>query len=243
MANPVSSVRANEGTGMRPRVVTIAIAVLALSSCGGSSRAASAKRTTVVAFVGDSNLLLGTRALALTFFDRKDSYPFVVISRVGSGIRYSSCAGESEPCATHDYWRARLDDVHRKVRPDAYVVNLGVNDTNELGTATTPGYADYGEKVDYLMARFGDRPVFWTNLPCKIEPKSRLVGCNAVNDALAAASSRHRNLIVIDWATVANPHPTWMSSSNGGIHYAPVGYGAWSDLVAKSIEARLGQKT
>ena len=226
---------------MKSSVAIIAIAVLAVTSCGGASEGASAKRTKVVAFVGDSNILLATGALALTFFEQKHNYPFVVVARVGSGIRFSNCAGESEPCATHDFWRVRLDDVRRKIRPDAYVVNLGINDTATPGSSTTPGYADYGKKVDYLMALLGNRPVLWTNLPCRVEPKSRLVGCGAVNDALAAASSRHKNLTVVDWATVANAHPSWMAPSAGGVHYKPAGYGAWSGLVAKTIEARLGQ--
>ncbi len=78
------------------------------------------------------------------------------------------------------------------------------------------------------------------NLPCKIEPKGRLTGCNAVNAALEGAPARHTNLTVLDWAAVANPHPNWMSPLLGGVHYEDAGYGAWSELVARSLESRLG---
>jgi hypothetical protein len=210
--------------------------VLLLVSCGSPHGAANA--TTVPAIVGDSNVLLATGALSLTFFNRNDTFPVVVIARVGSGIRFTDCSPDSKRCATNDYWKVRLGDVLRRVHPDAYVVNLGVNDTAQLGTATTQGYAGYENKIDYFLALLGNRPVLWTNLPCRIEPKQRLVGCNAVNAALASAPSRHRNLTVLDWAQVANAHPEWMAAFAGGVHYTASGYAAWSSLVANELDAR-----
>jgi lysophospholipase L1-like esterase len=219
----------------RVRIVLGIVVALVLAGCSSTSSTAGPSAT--VAFVGDSNLLLAG-AVVSPLFGRND----VVIGRSGAGIRFSDCRGESEPCPTHDYWRARLGDALRKVEPDAYVVNLGINDTVKRGTPTTPGYADYGKKIDYLMELLGNRPVFWTNLPCKVEPKRRLVGCNTVNAALAAARSRHENLTVVDWATVANTHREWMASFTGRIHHTAAGYRAWSALVAKALESRFKSK-
>jgi lysophospholipase L1-like esterase len=241
--NDAKSTR-EKGRGLLARFAAIGASVLVLSSCVATSRSSDATSTggkTIPAFIGDSNILLAAGALSLTFFNRNDSFPLVIVAQVGSGIRFSDCPGESEPCATHDYWRLRLDKVLSKVKPDVYVVNLGINDTSKPGSSTTPGYAEYGKKIDYFLALLDNRPVLWTNLPCKIEPKSRLTGCNAVNAALVAAASRHRNLTVLDWASVAEPHPTWMAKAVGGVHYTTAGYAAWSGLVAKSLESRFGQ--
>ncbi len=235
---------------MRPVVATLVAIVIAastLASCSTSTHVVSGTPTSVaprastpvVAFVGDSNILFAASAITITLYERNDLYPLVLIDRVGAGIRFSDCAGGKEPCATHDYWRNRLDDANRKIQPDAVVVNLGINDTLTAGTSTTPGYADYGAKIDDFMALIGNRPVLWTNLPCKVEVKARLVGCNAVNAALAGATARHKNLTIVDWAAAANPHPNWMSPLIGGVHYEPAGYSAWSALVAKSLESRL----
>lgn len=82
--------------------------------------------------------------------------------------------------------------------------------------------------------------MLWTNLPCNIEPAARLVGFYAASAALAAAPARHPNLVVLDWASVANPHPGWMATFAGGVHYERVGYSAWSALVTTAFESRFG---
>ncbi len=58
------------------------------------------------------------------------------------------------------------------MQPDIVVVNLGVNDTGARGTSTTPGYAGYGAKIDYLMALLGDRPVLWTTSRARSSPRA-----------------------------------------------------------------------
>jgi hypothetical protein len=175
----------------------------------------------------------------LKFFEQDDTYTFVFVTRVGTGVRNTSCPPSTKHCPTRDYWRGRLGDLLRKVRPDAYVVDLGINDTDKSGTDTSLGYSDYGKKVDSLMGLLGDRPVLWTNLPCAIQLKPRRLGCKMVNAAVAAARSRHRNLTIVNWARFANRHPDWMGAD--GIHYTVAGYATWSNEVVKSLKSRFAR--
>ena len=224
---------------VRSKLAVFAVVLLVLSVYAGVS-AATSTTTTIPAFVGDSNVLLATGPLAEQFVLREDSYPFVIVARSGAGLRFSSCPGGAEPCATNQYWRSRLAAVRAKVQPDVYVVNLGVNDTAAPGTATTPGFVGYPKKIDDFLALLGNRPVLWTNLPCVIEPAARRLGCSVVNAALRAAPARHPNLTVLDWAAFADPHPGYMAAFLGGVHYTPVGYAAWTKLVATALESRFG---
>ena len=127
------------------------------------------------------------------------------------------------------------------MHPDAYVVDLGVNDTAEPGTATGPGYADYGAKIDWLLQVLGPVPVYWSNLPCRIEPAARLAGCTVVDAALTGATARHHNLIVIDWARVADTHRDYLGATThgfGNVHLTDPGAKAWAGLVARTLDAR-----
>jgi lysophospholipase L1-like esterase len=225
---------------VRSKLAVLVAVLLVLGVYEGVSAATPKPTTTIPAFVGDSNVLLATSALAEQFVLRGDSYPFVIVARVGSGLRFSSCADGAEPCATNEYWRTHLAALRAKVKPDVYVVNLGINDTVAPGTATTPGYFGYAKKIDDFLALLGNRPVLWTNLPCIIEPAERRAGCNVVNAALRAAPARHPNLTLLDWATIANPHPGYMATFLGGVHYTPTGYAAWTKLVASTLESRFG---
>jgi lysophospholipase L1-like esterase len=138
-----------------------------------------------------------------------------------------------------DFWRVRLRQALKRIKPDGVVINLGINDTGTPGTATGPGYASYGAKIDWLMQLLPDKtPVWWTNLPCQIEPKARAVGCAAVNAALAAAPERWRNLTVLDWAASANAHPNYLLTELAGVHLSRQGADAWANVVADALNAR-----
>jgi hypothetical protein len=176
---------------MRTKLAMVAVVLLAFGGYAGISHALTKPTTTIPAFVGDSNVLLATGYLSKQFFVRNDSYPFVVVDRVGAGIRTSDCAAGTTTCATYDSWCTRMAAVRSKVQPDVYVVDLGINDTLAPGTATTPGYAAYGQKIDHFLG-------------------------------------------------LANPHPGWMATFSGGVHYEPFGYAAWSELVTKALESRYG---
>ena len=82
------------------------------------------------------------------------------------------------------------------------------------------------------------KPVWWTNLPCRIEPAERAPGCAAVNTALAGAAHRWRNLTILDWAAVADAHPDYLRRNLDGIHLSAAGAQAWADLVSGALNAR-----
>ena len=121
---------------------------------------------------------------------------------------------------------------------DGFVVNLGINDTEAAGTAATRGYADYAAKIDWLMGLFPPHmPVWWTNLPCSIEPEDRSIGCRAVNDALAAAPERWPDLTVLDFATASLGRHEYLLAHIGGVHLAGPGARAWAHLVGEALNA------
>lgn len=203
-----------------------------------SSPSIGRTRATVV-FLGDSNEVLSGTDIDLELLNRDYGYLVVNIARPGATIRYGDCTHPNS-CPTYNYWQARVADTLAAVRPSAWVVDLGINDTVEPGAPTRRGYAHYGSKIDWLMHLLGSTRVLWTNLPCKIEPTNRRVGCNQVNDALAQAVARHRNLEVLDWASEADQHPGYLGAPNG-IHLTPAGAQAWADLVSAHLDSRFTQ--
>jgi hypothetical protein len=195
----------------------------------------------VIVFVGDSNQTLSASQTAERLLDRDNAYALVDIARPGSAVRTSDCPGERTPCASYDFWQTRIAALEAKVHPDAYVIDLGINDTVRPGTATSPGYSAYGTKIDWLLAQLGHVPIFWSNLPCSIEPAARANACAAVNAALTSAQARHDNLIEIDWSGAARGHRKYLGPANTGadIHLTVAGAIAWSTLIAATIDARL----
>jgi lysophospholipase L1-like esterase len=188
--------------------------------------------------VGDSNVAFALSPLGFALTQRDQAYQLDDAARSGTGIRSSDCAKQRPTCPTGDYWSIRLPEALKRVSPDGFVVDLGINDTTALGSATGLGYADYGGKIDWLMRLLtSSRPVWWTNLPCGIEPKARTQGCLAVNAALKAAPHRWPNLTVLDWATTADGHPNYLLRILGGVHLAGAGGVAWAKLVAKALDA------
>ena len=212
------------------------------SACGGSSARAAVPRSdagvrATIMFVGDSNVAYSLSALATALTDRDQAYQVIDVARAGTGIRTPDCHQGGDRCPSGDYWKIRLPDALQHVTPDGFVVNLGINDTSFVGAATGPGYAAYGAKIDWLMHLLpAAKPVWWSNLPCVIEPKDRAAGCAAVNDALAAAAHRWRNLVVIDWAATADGHQDYLFSNLKGIHLSGPGAQAYANLVAKALD-------
>ncbi|MCU1353248.1 MAG: hypothetical protein JWM05_2457 [Acidimicrobiales bacterium] len=218
--------------------------------CAGAATLTAASSTNsqtraVVAFAGDSNISLAAGSINLWLTDgyhANNGYVPVFASRVGASIRTADCLSTSG-CTTYDYWRLKLGTLSSKVQADGYVTDLGINDTVRPGQANTPGYASYGQKIDWLMKLLpAGKPVFWSNLPCSIEPPSRQTGCQAVNQALADARSRWAKLTVIDWASKANGHPEYMSSPGQDVHLSATGQVAWGAAVIRALDARFPPK-
>jgi len=197
----------------------------------------------VVLFVGDSNVTLSAGQIMwrTTLGDHyNDAYIPVFTPRFGATIRTPDCARASG-CTTYNYWQIRLRETLLKVQPDAIVNDLGVNDTDRIGTQTTPGYAFYAAKIDWFMNLIPrTTPVFWTNLACLIEPVDRWNGCKAVNKAIAVAQERWPNLVLVNWAVSARSHPEYLIGGNrSNIHLSTTGASVWIALVTAAMDARL----
>lgn len=235
-----------------PIIFGLAIAAVAVLSIfyglrgvksASASTSTNANVRAVVLFVGDSNITLAAAEInwALTTQASNDNpYVPVMTSRVGSGIRTVDCpAATLSTCKTYDYWKIKLAQILPKVQPDVVVNDLGINDTAFLGTTTTPGYAGYSAKIDYMMNLLpAGKPVLWTNLPCTIEPATRLTGCKWVNAQLNLAKSRWPNFVLVDWASVANSHPEYMSPPDTNVHYTTAGRAAWTALILNTLNSK-----
>jgi hypothetical protein len=216
-------------------------ALFALATLSFGVSACNAHVRGVVVVIGDSNVVESATSFTNTLSNRDNGYVPVLFAHDRGAIRETDCQATeqtNQPCTTYDFWKIRLQEGLPKIDGDAFVIELGVNDTASPGTPTTTGYSGYDGKVDYLMALLpSDKPVLWTNLPCPIEPSSRQRGCAAVNAALAAASARWPNLTVLDWEAAAGNHTEWLTAP-GDVHYKRVGQDAWSGLVVAALDAR-----
>jgi hypothetical protein len=229
----------------KPKVraaVAVGIALLVTVSVVAADAATNKNAGTrgVVLFIGDSNVVAASSAIttALLRFDREDNaYVPVLAARAGAGIRTHDCL-VAKGCKTFDYWKLKLAGLLPKARADAIVTNFGVIDATWPGTATGPGYAYFGRKIDWFMNLVGTRPVFWTTLPCRLEPSRWREGCIAVNFELNRARSRWPNLIVVDWASRAIKHGDYMASPGKDVHYSKKGYNAWAKVVVAALDQR-----
>lgn len=228
--------KTTSGTIRRAAGLAVALALVA-GSCG-SAHAENvpdvARVRAAIMFVGDSNV--GFALTQIGFDLTQEDAPFMVVdvARSGISLRSPDCAH-----CPNDFWKVRLAQALQRVSPDGFVIDLGVNDTVSPGTPTSKGYAAYAAKIDWLMRLLpASKPVWWTNLPCRIEPAERAVGCAAVNAALAAAAHRWRNLTILDWASTADAHPSYLRRNLDGIHLSPAGAQAWAGLVSRALNSR-----
>jgi hypothetical protein len=215
---------------------TAAAAMASVSRKRGADRVPAA-----VTLVGDSNITFGSTQIAIALTQRDAPYAVVDLARGSTTIRSSDCPIALVNCSTFNFWRTRIAQANARIATDAYVVDLGINDTLVRGSPTGRGYIKYSAKIGWLMHLFGGKPVFWTNLPCAIEPRARAVGCAVVNASLAGATRRWPNLRLINWAAVANSHRGYMTP--GDIHYRTAGDLAWATAVAHAIDKSFGQTT
>lgn len=227
------------------RTAVVALAAVLVAAAGVQVARALGEDTShnrgVILFVGDSNTLFGAGATTYQMQwaggHHYNGYAPVFLGHSGAGIRHGDCA-PADSCPTTNHWKIKLGETFPKVAPDFVVVSLGTNDARQIGTPTSRGYSAYGDKIDWFMRILpAGQKVMWTNLPCAIEPADRRTGCLAVNAALAKARERWPRLVVLDWASRANPHPEYMKP--GEAHYTATGYTAWAQYVVAALDARL----
>jgi hypothetical protein len=228
------------------RVAMVAALVLAfLATDARATTRSNAGVRGLILFAGDSNETLAAAQIdwALTGTPttgntphKDNGYVVMMSSRVGASVRTPDCVSETQPCATNDYWKLKFEAIFAKAKPDAIVTNLGINDTLDPGTDTGPGYSHFKRKVDWFMQLVpSTTTVFWSNLPCKVEPESRRPGCLQVNWALAVSRVGWPNLVLLDWNPIANVHPEWIDPTSG-VHFTEAGQAAWVAMVVDALD-------
>lgn len=235
---------------MKRVAVMLVVIVLALSASIASASSlydvnADTQIRSTVLFVGDSIITKGAAEITATLTNRMDGAHLPVFgSRGGMGIRGygpANCPPATYPagCDASNYWQVRIPKILATVTPSAVVIDLGANDVPLAGTATGLGYTNYAAKIDYLLAQLPSVPVIWTNLPCAIWPAPyNGTGCSIINNALAAAVSRHPNLTVLGWYAASKGHPEYIGASP---HYTDAGYTAWAKLVNSTLNSDFPQ--
>src|SRR5207237_10657568 len=125
---------------------SVVIAVGTLAGCNAHVRG-------VIVFIGDSNGVRSAQAITDQLSDRDNGYVPALFVRAGAAIRSPDCKAFDRGCIdAWDFWGIRLNEGLRKIQSDAFVVELGINDTISPGTPTTRGYSSYNCKIDYLMS-------------------------------------------------------------------------------------------
>jgi len=222
---PSDSREATSGEAVRRFVVVpLLLGAALISSCAAVARgpivrsaaAVPEKKVFDVAFVGDSNVVRGTRETIATLRGPNAHHaPRDYIPRffAKAGMRLNPVFFAHE-LAT------------RRFRPDAVVLNIGINDTLHPDL-----YAHYGERIDKFMSLVPTWvPVLYPTYPVPIEPQARRLGANAVNRAWAIATKRWPNLRIVRWGALAAQHPEWIDQTNPApvqhVHYTGAGYAA-----------------
>ena len=212
------------------RTVVVLLIVAGWSATAGAAPlydiAIDAHVRKTVLVIGDSNIERGANQLVQALTDRPNAYISIITARTGMGVR-----GYISTTNSADWWQIRLPQLLASVQPDVVVIELGANDTSQPGTVTTPGYASYGQKINWLRALLPEVPILWTNLPCSIEPLARRAGCSAVNWALALSPT----VTMVNWGAAAMGHFEYMIP--GQVHLTAAGYTAYSRVVAQALDA------
>jgi len=108
--------------------------------------------------------------------------------------------------------------------PRVIVVSAGTNDD--------PGrVSGFARIVRETLGIAGpNRCVVWSTV---VRPPYQGVSYAGYNRALAAIARRHRNLRVLDWAAMAQAHPSWFGRD--GVHPSMTGYRARAAAVARLV--------
>jgi hypothetical protein len=110
-----------------------------------------------------------------------------------------------------------------------WVLALGTTDTANIAAGSGPGRA---WRIDRMMSVIGDDPVLWVNVRTHVAsgPWSS-AAMQLWNDALAATAPNYPNIVIYDWASVAQR--PWFSAD--AIHYTPEGYRIRAALIADAL--------
>jgi lysophospholipase L1-like esterase len=102
-----------------------------------------------------------------------------------------------------------------------------------LGTNDDPSAVEYFRAgVERALRLAGaERCVVWSNI---VRPSVGGVDYGGYNRALTLLASRHENLVVVDWASLARRNPSWFGVD--GVHPRIAGYRARARAFARGLE-------
>ena len=83
----------------------------------------------------------------------------------------------------------------------------------------------YNKQTDEIMKTLGDRKVFWINATNADYPD--------FNDRLASLAEKYKNIHIIDWVSVAKPHPEYIISD--GVHPTIKGCKVYAETMYNAI--------
>jgi lysophospholipase L1-like esterase len=108
--------------------------------------------------------------------------------------------------------------------PGVVAVSLGTNDDPGVVTAFRAG-------VERALDLAGpDRCVVWSNI---VRPSVAGLDYGAYNRTLLRLASRHGNLVVVDWASLARRNPSWFGAD--GVHPSSAGCRARATAFSRAI--------
>jgi lysophospholipase L1-like esterase len=105
------------------------------------------------------------------------------------------------------------------------VLSLGTNDDAR-------DVAAFRASAREILAIAGPgRCVVWANI---VRPPTLGASYDGFNRVLAAEAATHRNLIVVDWQSLARKHPEWLRGD--GVHATAAGYRARAAAIAEAVK-------
>jgi len=132
----------------------------------------------------------------------------------------------------HAYDAAAIVARARTSLPDVLVVSAGTNDDPRI-------VSTFIHAISGVVATAGRRRcVVW---PTIVRPPAIGATYDGLNRALARATARHRNLVLVDWVGMVRRHPWWLSDD--GVHVSVAGYRARAAAIATAIATRCARVT
>ena len=189
---------------MRRTVVALALAVFVLAGC-------EPKITREVLLVGDSVTSESSKSIVQSFnhvaVNAKASRFAPVFGSVVSGQGLLKVPAVPRD-KVDEFWTKHVASLMAHVHPEVIVVELGYNDCDHLRDLAT-----YGSRIDGFMAQIPRSvPVHWLTVA---DPKKRRQCDEIINTQLLAATVRHSNMTLLDFARFMNKHPEWTPD---GVH-------------------------
>jgi hypothetical protein len=127
------------------------------------------------------------------------------------------------------------DEVAQQLRASGYhgcwVLALGTTDAANIAVGSRVSAA---QRIDRMMAAIGDDPVLWVDVKTLVADGAwSNPHMQAWNLELVAATTRHPNLQLYDWASAVPDD--WFQRDR--IHYTATGYTERARLIAEALAA------